>query len=67
MQKYLDRVEQNLVQVEFRVQDYGRQVEGAEDKKPQTDWNTKRIRLIDMGIKPALAALKAQSFDDAET
>jgi methyl-accepting chemotaxis protein len=66
VQKYLDRVEQNLVQVESRVQDYGRQVEGAEAQKALTDWNTKRSTLIDKGIKPALAALKAQSFDDAE-
>jgi methyl-accepting chemotaxis protein len=66
VQKYLDRVEQNLNQVEARVQDYRRQAEGAEAQKALADWNTKRSNLIDKGIKPALAALKEQSFDDAE-
>jgi methyl-accepting chemotaxis protein len=65
-QKYIDRVEGNLVEVDRLVQDYTKHVAGDEDKKLLANWTSKREALIGKGIKPAIAALKTQEFNDAE-
>jgi len=66
VQKYIDRVEGNLKEIDGLVQDYTRHVAANEDKKLLDEWSSKRATLVEKGIKPAIAALKAQKFDDAE-
>jgi methyl-accepting chemotaxis protein len=66
IQKYLDRVEANLAEIDRIVQDYEKQVAADEDRKLLDEWMAKRAALVGKGIKPAIAALKKQAFDDAE-
>ena len=66
MQKYIDAVEQNLAAIDNLARDYAQHVTGADAQKRLTEWATERERLVGKGIKPALASLKAQAFDDAE-
>src|SRR5579859_652010 len=66
VQKYIDRVESNLAEIDRQVHDYTNHVAADEDKKLLADWTAKRATLIDKGIKPAIVALKTQAFNDAE-
>ncbi len=66
VQKYIDRVEGNLAEIDRLVHDYTNHVASDEDKKLVDAWTAKRATLIEKGIKPAIAALKSQSFNDAE-
>jgi methyl-accepting chemotaxis protein len=65
-QKYIDRVEGNLAQIDSLVKDYAKHVAGDDDKKLLGEWTSHRDLLIDKGIKPAITALKTQAFNDAE-
>jgi len=64
-QKYIDRVERNVTEVQRLSKDYAAHV-AADGEGLLEDWISKRNELIAKGVKPALAALKAQAFDDAE-
>jgi methyl-accepting chemotaxis protein len=66
VQKYIDRVEANLAEVDKLVQDYSKHVASDENKKLLAEWTTLRGALVGKGIKPAVAALKTQVFNDAE-
>jgi methyl-accepting chemotaxis protein len=66
VQRYVDRVDGNLAEVEKLAADYGKHVVSDADKKLFEEWSTNRQLLISKAIKPAIASLKAQSFGDAE-
>jgi methyl-accepting chemotaxis protein len=66
IQKYLDRVNKNLDVVDTLAGNYARHVTNQDDLKQVAEWNSKRNDLVTKGIRPALDALQAQSFDDAE-
>lgn len=66
VQKYIDRVEGNLAEINRLVKDYATHVASEEDKKLLDEWTSHRDRLVGKGIKPAIAALKMQAFNDAE-
>ena len=66
VQKYIDRVQGNLTEIDRLVGDYTGHVVSDEDKKLLSDWSTKRATLVEKGIKPAIADLKGQVFNDAE-
>ena len=65
-QKYIDRVEVNLAEIDKLVQDYSKHVASDENKKLLAEWAELRGVLVGKGITPAVAALKAQVFNDAE-
>jgi methyl-accepting chemotaxis protein len=66
VQKYIDQVNANLAEVERLSADYARHVVGDDEKKLFGEWSSNRQLLINKAIKPAMADLKAQSFNDAE-
>src|SRR5450759_4544043 len=66
VQKYIDRVEANLAEIDSLVKDYTKHVVSDEDKKLLGEWTALRDALIGKGIKPAVSALKTQVFNDAE-
>jgi methyl-accepting chemotaxis protein len=66
IQKYIDSVEANLAEIDRLVQGYEKRVAYDEDRKLLNEWSAKRATLVGKGIRPALVALKAQAFDDAE-
>jgi len=66
VQKYIERVETNLAEIDNLVKDYARHVVSDEDKKLLGEWTALRDALIGEGIKPAIADLKSQIFNDAE-
>ncbi len=66
VQPYIDRVERNLSDINGLVGQYSRHVIGDDDRKLLGDWTSKRDILVGKGIKPAIAALQKQAFDDAE-
>ncbi len=66
VQKYIDRVESNLVEIESLARKYSQHVMSDEDKKRLGEWNAVREALVAQAIKPAMADLKAQVFGDAE-
>ena len=66
VQKYIDRVETNLAEVDSLARKYTQHVVSEEDKKRLGEWNAVRNELVEQAIKPAIAHLKAQSFGDAE-
>jgi methyl-accepting chemotaxis protein len=66
VQKYIDRVEANLAEIDSLVKDYTKHVVSDEDKKLLGEWTVLRDALIGKGIKPAVSALKTQVFNDAE-
>jgi methyl-accepting chemotaxis protein len=66
IQKYLDRVNANLDAVDGLARDYAKGVTGEDDLQRVAAWNAKRSDLVAKAIKPAMDALQAQSFDDAE-
>jgi hypothetical protein len=66
VQKYIDRVESNLVEVESLARKYSQHVMSDDDKKRLGEWNGVREALVEKAIKPAMADLKAQVFGDAE-
>src|SRR5262249_51252998 len=66
VQVYIDRVEKNLAEIGALAQKYARNITEHDGRKLLEEWTAKRGMLIDKGIKPAIAALKLQKFDDAE-
>jgi methyl-accepting chemotaxis protein len=66
VQKYIDRVQANLDEVERLSTDYARHVAAGDEKKLFDEWTSSRQALVGKAIKPAMADLKAQSFNDAE-
>jgi methyl-accepting chemotaxis protein len=66
VQKYIDQVDTNLAEVDRLSADYAKHVAGDEDKKLFGEWSSNRQQLISKAIKPAMADLKAQGFNDAE-
>ncbi len=66
VQKYTDRVETNLAEIESLVKEYAKHVVNDDDKKLLGEWNTLRNALVGKAIKPAIADLKSQVFNDAE-
>jgi len=66
VQKYIDRVEANLAEIDGLVENYAKHVASDEDRQFLADWTSHRDTLIGKGIEPAITALKAQQFDDAE-
>ena len=66
VQKYIDRVEANLAEIDSLVLDYSKHVISGENKKLLAEWAALRDVLVGKGIKPAVSALKTQVFNDAE-
>ncbi len=66
VQKYIDRVETNLADVDSLARKYTQHVASDEDRKRLGEWNALRNELVEQAIKPAIAHLKSQSFGDAE-
>ena len=66
VQKYIERVEANLTEIDNLVKDYARHVVGDEDKKLLGEWTALRDALVGKAIRPAIADLKSQVFNDAE-
>ena len=63
---YTDKVERNLAAIDELVQEHVSQADSDADARLLGDWLTKRGRLISTGFKPAIDALKAEAFDEAE-
>ncbi len=57
VQKYIDRVESNLVEIESLARKYSQHVMSDEDKKRLGEWNAVREALVAQAIKPAMADL----------
>src|SRR5579864_6662049 len=66
LQKYTDRVEASLKEIDALARDYAQHAQSEEGKKLLSEWMSERDALIAKGIKPAISSLKAQAFDDAE-
>jgi len=66
VQKYIDRVEVNLAEIDKLVEEYSKHSASDESKKLLAEWKELRGALVGKGIKPAVAALKTQVFNDAE-
>ncbi len=66
VQKYTDRVEGNLVEIDSLVKQYASHVASDEDRKLLGEYTALREALIGTAIKPAIADLKKQAFNDAE-
>jgi methyl-accepting chemotaxis protein len=66
VQKYIDRVVGNLAEIDNLAKQYNAHVAGDDDKKLLKDWTSEREALVAKGIKPAIADLKGQAFNDAE-
>ena len=66
VQKYTDRAESNLDEINELIEAYNKHVTGDQDKKLVEQWSSARDTLIQKGIKPTIAALKKQAFNDAE-
>ena len=66
VQKYIDRVVGNLAEIDTLAKQYDQHVAGDNDKKLLSDWTSEREALVAKGIKPAIADLKGQAFNDAE-
>jgi len=64
-QKYIDRVEHNLTEIERLSQDYASHV-AVDAETLFDDWISKRNDLMIKAVKPALVQLKTGNFDDAE-
>ena len=66
VQKYIDRVESNLSEIDTLAKKYAKHVVDDADKKQFDEWLSLRDTLVRKAIKPAISALKAQEFNDAE-
>jgi methyl-accepting chemotaxis protein len=66
VQPYIDRVEKNLGEIDGLAAQYMRNANGDGDKALLSDWASKRDELVSKAIKPAIAALGKQDFNDAE-
>ncbi len=66
VRKYTDVVEANLAAIDSLAQDYGRHVAGDAARNLFSDWTARRRQLVAEGIRPAIDALKAQAFGEAE-
>ncbi len=63
---YIDRVEKNLSEIDGLAAHYVKNAGGDGDKALLADWTSKRDVLVAKAIKPAMAALQKQDFNDAE-
>ncbi len=66
VRKYTDLVEANLAAIDDLAHDFGRHVAGDASRNLFDDWTARRAQLVAEGIAPAITALKAQAFNDAE-
>jgi len=66
VQKYIDRVEANLAEIDGLVKEYSRTVVAEDDRKLLGEWMSLRDGLVGKAITPAITALKTQAFNDAE-
>ncbi len=66
VRKYTDAVAADLATIDGLAADYARHASGEADRKLLGDWTARRGQLVAKGIKPAIDALNAQAFDDAE-
>ncbi len=55
VQKYIDRVETNLADVDSLARKYTQHVASDEDRKRLGEWNALRNELVEQAIKPAIA------------
>jgi methyl-accepting chemotaxis protein len=63
---YIDRVEKNLSQINGLAAQYIKNASGDGDEALLADWTSKRDVLVLKAIKPAIAAMRKQDFNDAE-
>jgi methyl-accepting chemotaxis protein len=63
--RYTDRVEGNLAEMDRLVHDFARHM-SDDGERLLGEWISHRDALVGKGIKPAIAALKTQAFNDAE-
>ena len=63
---YIDRVEKNLGEIDGLAAQYMNNASGDGDKALLADWAAKRDVLVSKAIKPAIAAVQKQNFNDAE-
>ncbi len=63
---YIDRVEKNLREINNLGAQYIKNASGDGDKALLADWTSKRDVLVLKAIKPAVAALQKQDFNEAE-
>jgi methyl-accepting chemotaxis protein len=66
VRKYIDRAQENLAEIDTLIKDYTARAADGADSKLLGDFALHRDVLVEKGIKPAIAALEAQSFEDAE-
>lgn len=65
MQKYLDRVSANNDEIDSLISHSLSSI-SERDKKLAMEWVARRDAFVQLGLKPAVVALKEQSFGDAE-
>ncbi len=63
---YIDRVDKNLSEIDSLAAQYINNASEDGDKALLADWTSKRDMLVSKAIKPAIAALQKQDFNDAE-
>ena len=66
VQPYTDKVEGNLAEIDGIVEKYTRRAMDGQTRALLDAWNSKRLGLVEKGLKPAIDLLKSQSFNDAE-
>ena len=66
VQPYIDRVKKNLSEIDGLAAQYIKNASGDADKALFADWTSKRDALVLKAIKPAIAALQKQDFNEAE-
>jgi methyl-accepting chemotaxis protein len=66
VQRYTDRVEANLAEIDDLTRGYASHVVTDEDRKLFAEWSALREQFAGKGIKPAIANLKSQDFNAAE-
>src|SRR5947207_760650 len=66
VQRYTDRVENNLAEIDDLVRKYVSHVVSDENKKLFAEWSALREQFAGKAIKPAITNLKSQDFNAAE-
>src|SRR5436190_449116 len=66
VQRYTDRVENNLAEIDDLVRKYASHVVSDENKKLFAEWSALREQFAGKAIKPAITNLKSQDFNAAE-
>jgi methyl-accepting chemotaxis protein len=66
VQRYTDRVENNLVEIDDLVRKYASHVVSDENKKLFAEWSALREQFAGKAINPAITNLKSQDFNAAE-